>query len=223
MSDTQKKVRRTFQDRFDKLFTALTFVMFPLSFMLAGININEGDVDNIVINLVLGVFWGGVLVITHFSRIAKVQLDGVEENIKVLGKIIEVAEAAKKLADGHTIDDHLMSIIDRVTGGNRPPRTDEIEQIQRLFHEETGLHAKLTLVAGGLHMEISKDPKAPQKARKPAQKRPHSKSEARRVAVQKAAAKKPAAKQRKPLTAEQRERQNAARRAKRAAARKAKK
>lgn len=206
LPELENDSREKFHKRFDRLFAALAAIMAPLSFVLVGISIGTENVPGAIINAVLAVFWAGTLFILHQKRLDDVHFEHFKRSADLIDKLAEAAakhlhnvKKDSELAEDHTVEDHLMAIINDVTGGDRPPRIEDIEQIQARFNAETGLHVKLELVAGGINVQISDRPSKPKEAPKTAEKKPQSKSKGRSVAVQKTStkktpAKKPAAK-----------------------------
>lgn len=223
--------------RFQTLFLVLAFVMFGFQMFLLGISVSDGKTENIVSNGILALFWALAIAIQWHSKKLDLEMENMTRDLERMEKLAEFAKELADLAEpkkSHQdeLTEILMAIIDDVTGGNRPPTADEIPKVEAAFHESTDDHyVKLTLVEGGMEVEISRQPfdvpgrsAAHDAARERGEKartkinvvdgdapevKPPTKSQQRRANVKKGLG---------PLTDEEvREQRNAARRAKRAA------
>lgn len=154
---------------FNKLFVLVAMVMFSLELFIAGSNFADNSTANGVVALVLAAFWGGFLLIewtdrgrklTHYRKLNK----RVDDIFNTIAKVID---EPKKPNHKEELTKLLHQTIDKVTGGNRPPKQADIKAIETEFAKASGDHfAKLTIMPGGIQVEIADKPFKANRAKK---------------------------------------------------------
>lgn len=148
-------------DSFNKLFNIIAVVLFSLELFIAGSNFADNQVASGVVALVLAGLWGGYLLIEwdirnkklkHYRKLNK-RID------EIFNDIAKVIDEPKKPSHQEQMTKLLHETIDKVTGGNRPPKQADIKTIEAEFAKASGDHfAKLTIMPGGIQVEIANEP-----------------------------------------------------------------
>lgn len=167
------KRRNGFNSWFTTYFVVFSYLLVALETFSAGIDAHHRWFMQMTFDLVIAAFWAGLGIV--FSRMAYKdgKLDGDLEGLEKMGEMLErltEAEKAREEKPDHKkqLTETLMAIMNEVTGGNRPPKPNEVATIAAKFHEATGDHyVKLTLETGGMRVEIKDQPFEKPKPRKP--------------------------------------------------------
>lgn len=165
-----------------------------------GADVQKHDLVSAIVNLVVcGIFLALAYYIIRDTINGSVgamtkRVDSLEARVK--GDLAQAIASVKVPQPKNREDrlvEQLLAIVHEITGGDRPPRTDEIEQVKRLFNEKTDHFAKIKVVKGGCEVEISNKPFAPAKraAKKPELKKPGNAAGKVKVTDKKVVPKKP--------------------------------
>ena len=160
-------------------FIGFSYIIVGLEAFSAGVDSVHHWWAQVVFDLVICAFWVGMGLLFAHMAYKDGKLDADMDNLKRTSKLFDelanleqdrmkAAMAAKPINHQKELSDTLMGIINDVTGGNRPPKPQELATIAGKFHEATQDHwVKITLQSGGMNVEIKNQPFEKAKARKP--------------------------------------------------------